>query len=97
MVVYGGSLVDANSTLQGDVYILDVTSLTWTKAPPPPSNSQFRRNMACTAAGNNFVVWGGISSLSLSLPLFFCSYDILCYYYLPTRILLFLGMNRTIV
>ncbi|KAF9286387.1 hypothetical protein BGZ88_009109 [Linnemannia elongata] len=61
MVVYGGSLVDANSTLQGDVYILDVASLTWTKAPPPPSNSQFRRNMACTAAGNNFVVWGGQS------------------------------------
>lgn len=59
MVVYGGSLV--NSTLQGDVYILDVASLTWTQAPPPAGNSQFRRNMACTAAGNNFVVWGGQS------------------------------------
>ncbi|KAF8925208.1 hypothetical protein BGZ47_003425, partial [Haplosporangium gracile] len=29
--------------------------------PPPPDNSQFRRNMACTTAGNNFVVWGGQS------------------------------------
>ncbi|KAF9130632.1 hypothetical protein BGX30_013440 [Mortierella sp. GBA39] len=61
MVVYGGSLIDANSTLQGDVYILDVATLTWTKTPPPPGTSQFRRNMACTAAGNNFVVWGGQS------------------------------------
>ncbi|KAF9147867.1 hypothetical protein BG015_010428 [Linnemannia schmuckeri] len=61
MVVYGGTLVNVNSTLQGDVYILDVASLTWTKAPSPPGNSHFRRNMACTAAGNNFVVWGGQS------------------------------------
>lgn len=93
MVVYGGSLVNVNSTLQGDVYILDVASLTWTMAPPPSGNSQFRRNMACTAAGNNFVVWGGIFS-----PLFlaFCSYDSLCYYYLLTRFF-FLGLNRTIV
>ncbi|KAF9545554.1 hypothetical protein EC957_010863 [Mortierella hygrophila] len=59
MVLYGGTLV--NATLQGDVYILDVATLTWTKGPPPPDNSYFRRNMACTAAGNNFVVWGGQS------------------------------------
>ncbi|KAG0285646.1 hypothetical protein BGZ96_010134 [Linnemannia gamsii] len=59
MVVYGGTL-QANSTLQGDVYILDVASLTWTKGPQPGS-SQFRRNMACTAAGDNLVVWGGQS------------------------------------
>jgi hypothetical protein len=57
MVVYGGT-TNANSTLQGDVYILDVASLTWTKGPKP-GTSQFRRNMACTAAGDNFVVWGG--------------------------------------
>ncbi|KAG0292385.1 hypothetical protein BGZ97_005612 [Linnemannia gamsii] len=59
MVVYGGT-TNANSTLQGDVYILDVASLTWTKGPKP-GTSQFRRNMACTAAGDNFVVWGGQS------------------------------------
>ncbi|KAF9120474.1 hypothetical protein BGW39_011338 [Mortierella sp. 14UC] len=60
MVLYGGSLIDANNTLQGDVYILDVATLTWIKGPVP-SSSQRRRNMACTVAGNNFVVWGGQS------------------------------------
>ncbi|KAF9905010.1 hypothetical protein EC991_002073 [Linnemannia zychae] len=60
MVLYGGTLIDTNNTLQGDIYILDIATLTWTKGPVP-SSSQRRRNMACTVAGNNFVVWGGQS------------------------------------
>ncbi|KAG0271229.1 Acyl-CoA-binding domain-containing protein 5 [Linnemannia exigua] len=60
MVLYGGSLIDSGSTLQGDVYLLDIATLTWTKGPVPNS-SQLRRDMACTAAGSNFVVWGGLS------------------------------------
>ncbi|KAG0375779.1 hypothetical protein BGX24_008673 [Mortierella sp. AD032] len=60
MVLYGGSLINSISTLQGDVYILDIATLTWTKGPVP-SSSQLRRNMACTVAGSNFVVWGGQS------------------------------------
>lgn len=71
MVVYGGTL-QANSTLQGDVYILDVASLTWIKGPQP-GPTQFRRNMACTAAGDNLVVWGG------TFYLLFCSIVLMIY------------------
>ncbi|KAG0379263.1 hypothetical protein BGX24_001086 [Mortierella sp. AD032] len=58
MVLFGGSLRD---DLQlGDIYILDVPTMTWTmgSAPPVPLN---RSNMACTVGGDNFVAWGGMN------------------------------------
>ncbi|KAG0210503.1 hypothetical protein BGX33_004856 [Mortierella sp. NVP41] len=56
MIIYGGTTL--NSTVQGDIYILDVATMAWTKGAAP-GPAQYRRNMACTVAGNNFVVWGG--------------------------------------
>ncbi|KAF9919989.1 Multiple epidermal growth factor-like domains protein 8 [Linnemannia zychae] len=59
MVAYGGVLVD--DSVQGDIYILDVPTLTWTKATQETS-SIVRRQMACTVARNYFIVWGGQKS-----------------------------------
>ncbi|KAF9905586.1 Host cell factor 1 [Linnemannia zychae] len=59
MVVFGGS-VKADVQL-GDIYILDVPTMTWMKgsSPPVPLN---RSNMACTVGGDNFVAWGGYNA-----------------------------------
>ncbi|KAF8933977.1 hypothetical protein BGZ47_010566 [Haplosporangium gracile] len=59
MVVFGGSVRD--DTQLGDIYILDVPTMTWSKgsAPPVPLN---RSNMACTVGGDNFVAWGGYNA-----------------------------------
>ncbi|KAF9541119.1 hypothetical protein EC957_003400 [Mortierella hygrophila] len=59
MVVFGGSTTE--DTQLGDIYILDVPTMTWTKGstPPLPLN---RSNMACTVGGDNFVAWGGYNS-----------------------------------
>ncbi|KAF9152044.1 hypothetical protein BG015_005870 [Linnemannia schmuckeri] len=54
MLVFGGGF---NGSEVGTLYILDVPTMTWTRGP----SSQPRKGMACTVAGNNFVVWGGIS------------------------------------
>lgn len=56
MVVFGGSITD--DIQLGDIHILDVPTMTWTKgsAPPVPLN---RSNMACTVGGDNFIAWGG--------------------------------------
>ncbi|KAF9196056.1 hypothetical protein BGZ50_002313 [Haplosporangium sp. Z 11] len=57
MVVFGG--VDAlKDEIQGDIYILDVQSMSWTKGTDIEKGLQ-RKGMACTAAGDSFVVWGG--------------------------------------
>lgn len=52
MLVFGGGF---NGTELGTLYILDVPTMTWTRGP----SSQPRKGMACAAADNNFVVWGG--------------------------------------
>ncbi|KAF9152045.1 hypothetical protein BG015_005871 [Linnemannia schmuckeri] len=59
MVVFGGSVRD--DTQLGDIYILDVPTMTWSKgsASPMPFN---RSNMACTVGGDNFVAWGGYNA-----------------------------------
>ncbi|KAK5823558.1 hypothetical protein F5H01DRAFT_410381 [Linnemannia elongata] len=54
MLVFGGGV---NGSEVGTLYILDVPTMTWTRGP----SSQPRKGMACAVAGNNFVVWGGIS------------------------------------
>jgi hypothetical protein len=56
MILFGGSW--ANGTTSGDIYILDVPSLTWTKGR---STADTREQMACTVAGDNFIAWGGKS------------------------------------
>ncbi|KAF9541120.1 hypothetical protein EC957_003401 [Mortierella hygrophila] len=54
MLVFGGGF---NGSEVGTLYILDVPTMTWTRGP----SSQPRKGMACAVAGDNFVVWGGIS------------------------------------
>ncbi|KAF9950860.1 hypothetical protein BGZ72_007558 [Mortierella alpina] len=57
LIVFGGISTELFSTL-GGIYILDVLSLSWKKGTNIDP-SQNRTGMACTVAGDNFVVWGG--------------------------------------
>ncbi|KAF9962762.1 hypothetical protein BGZ70_007902 [Mortierella alpina] len=57
LVVFGGISTALFSTL-GSIYVLDVLSLSWKKGTNIDP-SQNRTGMACTVAGDNFVVWGG--------------------------------------
>ncbi|KAG0199309.1 hypothetical protein BGX33_011734 [Mortierella sp. NVP41] len=59
MVVFGGSLKD--DVQLGDIYILDVPTMTWTQGPSVAA-SQNRSGMACTVGGDNFVAWGGYNA-----------------------------------
>ncbi|KAG0199173.1 hypothetical protein BGX28_007520 [Mortierella sp. GBA30] len=57
LVVFGGLTISTQVPLAA-IYSLDVASLVWTKgADVDPT--QRRSNMACAAAGENFVAWGG--------------------------------------
>ncbi|KAF9912338.1 hypothetical protein EC991_011030 [Linnemannia zychae] len=60
MIVFGG-LADfsADGGSVGDIYILDMHSMTWTKGRSAPTT---RNSMACTVAGDNFISWGGYST-----------------------------------
>ncbi|KAG0211239.1 hypothetical protein BGX28_008306 [Mortierella sp. GBA30] len=57
MILFGGISTELLSTL-GSIWILDVLSLSWKKGVniDPLQN---RTGMACTVAGDNFIVWGG--------------------------------------
>ncbi|KAF9109221.1 hypothetical protein BGX27_007860 [Mortierella sp. AM989] len=57
IVVFGGKN-EANQF--SGIYILDTQSLTWTKGKDI-APSQNRALMACTAAGDNFISWGGFA------------------------------------
>ncbi|CAO3563794.1 unnamed protein product [Mortierella alpina] len=56
MVVFGGT--GPSGIPQGSIYILDVKTMSWTRGTDPEAR-QNRTGMACTVAGDNFVVWGG--------------------------------------
>ncbi|KAF9120473.1 hypothetical protein BGW39_011337 [Mortierella sp. 14UC] len=64
MVVFGGESLQGSQSVEGGprgaIYILDVPSLTWKRGPDvdPIHN---RSAMACAAAGDSFVAWGGKS------------------------------------
>jgi hypothetical protein len=52
MIVFGGRTPDK---ISGDLYILDVATMTWTQGP----SSDPRTGMVCSVSGDNFVAWGG--------------------------------------
>ncbi|KAK3830338.1 MAG: hypothetical protein J3R72DRAFT_257892 [Linnemannia gamsii] len=54
MILFGGR--DELIVSYGDIYILDVPSMKWTKGKSAPAT---RSNMACTVAGDNFISWAG--------------------------------------
>ncbi|KAF8951571.1 acyl-CoA-binding domain-containing protein 4, partial [Entomortierella lignicola] len=54
LIVYGGQ---SSQDFLGDIYILDLNSLEWTKGPSTDS----RIGMACTMFDDGFLVWGGAS------------------------------------
>ncbi|KAG0212085.1 hypothetical protein BGX28_006846 [Mortierella sp. GBA30] len=56
MIVFGG--MSLNRTPQGSVYVLDLETRIWTKGTNI-APAQNRSDMACAAAGDNFVAWGG--------------------------------------
>ncbi|KAF9556640.1 hypothetical protein EC968_008098 [Mortierella alpina] len=58
MIAFGGDANLASAGKLGTVYILDVKTMKWTTGATAPID-QARTGMACAAAGDNFVVWGG--------------------------------------
>lgn len=60
MVLFGG-VTASNVIVKGGIYILDVTTMTWTQGTPAASLS-WRRGMACAAADDYFVAWGGMEN-----------------------------------
>ncbi|KAF9335321.1 hypothetical protein BGZ91_010518, partial [Linnemannia elongata] len=52
MILFGG---DDNSVSTSNLYILDVPTMTWSRAT---SASEARSGMACAVSGERFVVWG---------------------------------------
>jgi hypothetical protein len=62
VVLFGGYSSSLNATV-GDIFILNVTTLTWkTGTPTPPRD--VRRSAACALSGDYFVVWGGDTGTS---------------------------------
>ncbi|KAF9154784.1 Acyl-CoA-binding domain-containing protein 5 [Linnemannia schmuckeri] len=59
VVIYGGIL--ANDTKVGDLWILDVVTSTWSQGITGPT----RVYSVCTIAGEQFLLWGGSTNLTL--------------------------------
>ncbi|KAG0038754.1 hypothetical protein BGZ83_003001, partial [Gryganskiella cystojenkinii] len=53
IVVFGGD--DSANKAQGQICILDLTTMIWLRGNPTPS---VKSRMACAAAGDNFLAWG---------------------------------------
>ncbi|KAK5823547.1 hypothetical protein F5H01DRAFT_363211 [Linnemannia elongata] len=56
MILFGGD--DGIGPSVGSISILDVASMKWTSGNDAPA-PEARSEMACSAAGDNFVAWGG--------------------------------------
>ncbi|KAK3804798.1 MAG: hypothetical protein J3R72DRAFT_130096 [Linnemannia gamsii] len=54
IILFGGMATKGGPPV-GNIYILDVTSMTWTEGP----GGEGRTLMACSVSGDNFLVWGG--------------------------------------
>lgn len=61
MILFGGD--DGIGPSVGSISILDVASMKWTSGNDAPA-PEARSEMACSAAGDNFVAWGGTNILS---------------------------------
>ncbi|KAF9365787.1 hypothetical protein BGX34_008247 [Mortierella sp. NVP85] len=57
VVLFGGYSSSLNATV-GDIFILDVPTLTWKKGTSTPPRD-VRRSAACALSGDYFIVWGG--------------------------------------
>ncbi|KAF9361960.1 hypothetical protein BGX34_006798 [Mortierella sp. NVP85] len=57
MVFFGG-YDDGLDVAFGDIFVLDVATLTWTKGPSVPANDR-RGKSACAASGDYFISWLG--------------------------------------
>ena len=57
MILFGGQT--SNGATPGDLYTLDMESMTWNLTQTVPS-SQSRHSMACSVSGDNFIIWGGM-------------------------------------
>lgn len=62
LILFGGHEMDGIS--KNTTYILDVTSMEWTKGPAVDA-SQSRSAMACSVSGDNVVIWGGMNVVML--------------------------------
>ncbi|KAF9365800.1 hypothetical protein BGX34_008260 [Mortierella sp. NVP85] len=60
VVVFGGYSKNSDS-ISGDIFILDVPTLTWKKGPST-SPRDARRSPACALSNGQFVAWGGDAS-----------------------------------
>ncbi|KAK3805903.1 MAG: hypothetical protein J3Q66DRAFT_375642 [Benniella sp.] len=60
VVVFGGYSKSSDS-ISGDIFILDVPTLTWKKGPST-SPHDVRRSPACALSNGQFVAWGGDAS-----------------------------------
>ncbi|KAK3805906.1 MAG: hypothetical protein J3Q66DRAFT_359952 [Benniella sp.] len=57
VVLFGGYSKSLNATV-GDIFVLDVPTLTWKKGPSTPPGD-VRRSPACAISNDYFVSWGG--------------------------------------
>jgi len=56
VIIYGGRL--ENGTITGDIWILDTVAQKWAQGVP----NQQRMYAVCTIAGDQFLVYGGLSA-----------------------------------
>jgi hypothetical protein len=57
VVLFGGYSKNPDTVL-GDIFILDVSTLTWKKGPSTSPND-VRRYPACALSNDHFIAWGG--------------------------------------
>jgi hypothetical protein len=66
VILFGGLSVSLNATA-GDIFILDVQTLTWKKGPSTAVKDN-RRSPACAVSNDYFIVWGGDTSARSVIP-----------------------------
>ncbi|KAF9363232.1 hypothetical protein BGX34_004580 [Mortierella sp. NVP85] len=59
MILFGGLANDQVKT-QGDIYILDITTMTWTQGPEVAQKDR-RAHAACAVSNDQLIAWGGQS------------------------------------
>ncbi|KAG0377364.1 hypothetical protein BGX24_006253 [Mortierella sp. AD032] len=62
IVIYGGQL--RNTTIVGELWILDLVQFTWTQGPSGP----IRMYAACTIVDDQFLLWGGSIAQNMVAP-----------------------------
>ncbi|GJJ72474.1 hypothetical protein EMPS_04832 [Entomortierella parvispora] len=73
MIMFGGATGNFSSiTSHGSIYILDLTTLTWSQGVDAPA-SEFRFGHSCAINGDSFIAWGGstLQTMMSSTPLIY--------------------------